>query len=160
MQRKSRIQSCAVKNNLRSGIDTFRNALDLNCHFYVVEATLENKCMCFQDYDYIVQRAPSRCITRRLLADLENELNRSKQQEERIRRPDTVWLLKWREVNRILKEHIFIYGSVSFSFFRRRLKSTEWPWASLLKIGLYHRQPLLFLFYFSGGLGMLSFREF
>ena len=33
-----------------------RNALDLNCYFYVLEATLENKCMCFHDYDYIVRK--------------------------------------------------------------------------------------------------------
>ena len=65
------VTACAVKNNLRSGIHTDRNALDLNCHFYVVEATLEN------NYDYIVRRAPNRCIHRRLLTDLENELNRS-----------------------------------------------------------------------------------
>ena len=51
------------------------------------------------------------------LNDLENELNRSKQQGERICCPDTVWLFKWKEVNRILKEYIFIYGSVYFSFF-------------------------------------------
>ena len=121
------VTACAVKNKLSSGVHTDQNVLDLNCHVYVVEATLKNKCMCFQDYDYIVQRAPNRCINRRLLTDLENELNRSKQQEERIRRPDTVWLLTWREVNRILKDYIFIYGSVPFSFFRHRLKSTEWP---------------------------------
>ena len=87
------VTACAVKNELRSGIHTGQNVLDLNCHVYVVEATLKNKCTCFQDYDYIVQRAPNtilRCINRRLLTDLENELNRSKQQEERIRRPDTV----------------------------------------------------------------------
>ena len=54
-------------------------------------------------------------------------INRWKQQEERIRRPDTVWLFKWKEVNRILKEYIFIYSSVSFSFFCRRVKSTKWP---------------------------------
>ena len=71
------VTACAVKNKLRSGIHTDRNVLDLNCHVYVVEATLENKCMCFQDYDYIVQRAPNRCINRRLLTDLENESNRS-----------------------------------------------------------------------------------
>ena len=44
---------CAVKNNL--GI-LYRNALDLNCRFYVVGATLENICtsicMCFQDCYY------------------------------------------------------------------------------------------------------------
>ena len=33
--------ACAVKNNLRSGVHTDRNVLDLNCHFYVVKATLE-----------------------------------------------------------------------------------------------------------------------
>ena len=52
---KSRIESlaCAVKNNLRRGIYTDRNAKD----FYVVEATLENKCMpCFQNYDYTVRK--------------------------------------------------------------------------------------------------------
>ena len=54
-------------------------------------------------------------------------INRSKQQEEIIRHLDTVWLFKWKEVNRILKEYIFIYSSVSFSFFHRHLKSTEWP---------------------------------
>ena len=54
-------------------------------------------------------------------------INRLKQQVKRICRPDTVWLFKWKEVNRILKEYIFIYNSVSFSFFHRHLKSTEWP---------------------------------
>ena len=44
------VTACAVKNNLHSSIHTDRNALDLNFHFYVVEATLENKCMYFQDY--------------------------------------------------------------------------------------------------------------
>ena len=40
---------CAVKNDLGSGIHTYRNAQDLNCRFYVVEATLlENKCVCFK----------------------------------------------------------------------------------------------------------------
>ena len=46
--------ACVVKNNLHSGIHTDRNALDLN---YVVEATSENKCICFQDYDYIVRKS-------------------------------------------------------------------------------------------------------
>ena len=47
--------TCAVKNNLFSGIHIDQNALDLNYHFYVVEATLENRCtccMCFLDYHY------------------------------------------------------------------------------------------------------------
>ena len=46
--------TCAIKNNLRSGIHIDQNALDLNYHFFVVEATLENRCtcMCFQDYQY------------------------------------------------------------------------------------------------------------
>ena len=44
-----------------------------------------------------------------VLTDLKNELNRSKQQEERIRRLDTVWLFKWKEVNRILKEYFYLW---------------------------------------------------
>ena len=52
---------CAVKNDLGSGIHTYRNARDLNCRFYVVEATLlENKCMCFQDYDYAMRKGRCR----------------------------------------------------------------------------------------------------
>ena len=49
------ITVCAVKTNLRGGIRTDRNALDFFL-FYVVEAKLENKCMCFQDYDNIVRK--------------------------------------------------------------------------------------------------------
>ena len=37
--------ACAVKNNLRSGIHTDRKAQNLNCYFYLVDATLEIKCM-------------------------------------------------------------------------------------------------------------------
>ena len=33
------VTACAAKNNLHSGIHTDWNALDLNCHFYVVEVT-------------------------------------------------------------------------------------------------------------------------
>ena len=47
--------ACAVKNNLRSGIQTDRKAQNLNCYFYLVDATLENKCM---------WRALQRCIKR------------------------------------------------------------------------------------------------
>ena len=60
------VTACAVKNNIRSGIHTDRNALDLNCHFYVVKATLENKCLpCFQAYDYIVRKGTEKIIKRR-----------------------------------------------------------------------------------------------
>ena len=37
-------------------LNSYQNALDLICHIYVVEATLESKCMYFQDCDYAVQR--------------------------------------------------------------------------------------------------------
>ena len=51
-----RFTASTVKNNLCTSIHTDRNTLDLNCHFYVVEATLQSKCMCFQDYDYTVRK--------------------------------------------------------------------------------------------------------
>ena len=37
-----------VKNNLHSNIHTDRDSLDLNCHFYVVEATLEANVRIFK----------------------------------------------------------------------------------------------------------------
>ena len=94
-------------------------------------------------------------------------INRWKQQEERIRRPDTVWLFKWKEVNRILKEYIFIYSSVSFSFFCRRVN----PPNGRKSVSIFVKNMacttanrLLFLqymyLYFSWGLGMPSFRAF
>ena len=43
-----------------------------------------------------------------VLTDLENIKIKQKQQEERIRHPDSVWLFKWKEVNRILEEYIYI----------------------------------------------------
>ena len=120
----------AVKNNLLSGIHMDRNALDLNYHSYVVEATFNRKQM------YVFSRLPLYSLKGRrkdvssvaiLWQQPRKWINRSKQQVKRICRPDTVWLFKWKEVNRILKEYIFIYSSVSFSFFHRHLKSTEWP---------------------------------
>ena len=41
---------------------SYRNAQNMNCHFYVMEATLESKPMYFQNYDYAVQRGPKRWI--------------------------------------------------------------------------------------------------
>ena len=68
--------ACAVKNNLRSGIYIDKNALDLNYYSYVVEATLENRCMHFQDYHYIVRKSAEKMY--RVLpssdTNLENEL--------------------------------------------------------------------------------------
>ena len=67
-----------------------------------------------------------------VLTNLKNELkNRSwsKQQEGRIHRPETVWLFKWKEVNRILKEYFNLYFYLRlcvFQFFRRCFKSTKY----------------------------------
>ena len=121
--------ACAVKNNLLSGIHIDQNALDLNYHSYVVEATFNRKQM------YVFSRLP---IFYKVWKDVSSvtilwhqtreRINRSKQQVKRICRPDTeLWLFKWKEVNRIFKEYKFIYSSVSFSFFCRRVKSTKWP---------------------------------
>ena len=67
--------ACAVKNNLHSAIHIDQNALDLNYH-YVVEATLENKRMRFQDYHYVVRKGAEKMY--RVLpssdTNLENEL--------------------------------------------------------------------------------------
>ena len=43
-----------------------------------------------------------------ILTNLKNELNRLKQQEERICGLDTVWMFKWKEVNWTLKVYIII----------------------------------------------------
>ena len=43
-----------------------------------------------------------------VLTDLENIKIKQKQHEERIRRPDSDWLFKGKEVNRILEEYIYI----------------------------------------------------
>ena len=101
--------ACAVKNNLRSGIQTDRKAQNLNCYFYLVDATLENKCM---------WRALQRCIKRN--RPPENELTLNSKVEATGRentQPDTAEFFKWKEANRILKEYIIIYGSVFFVFF-------------------------------------------
>ena len=68
--------TCAVKNNLRSGIHIDQNALDLNYHSYVVEATSENRCMRFQDYHYIVRKGAKKVYRVLPSSDinLENEL--------------------------------------------------------------------------------------
>ena len=97
--------------------------VDLNCHFYVVEATFESKWMYFQDYDYAVRKGAKNKMTKDVSSvslkrchphrpRKSNKSDRTKQQEEteNIRRP--VWLVKWKEVNRILEEYIFIYGYV------------------------------------------------
>ena len=46
-----------------------------------------------------------------------NQIASSKQYQERIHRPDTAWLFKWKEVKRILKEYIFIIQLCVFPFF-------------------------------------------
>ena len=57
-----------------------------------------------------------------VLTELENIKIKQIQREERIHRPNSVWLFKWKEVNRILEEYTFIYGSMLY--FCRCLKST------------------------------------
>ena len=59
----------------------------MNCHFYVVEPTLESKCVYCQDYN--VRLCSSKWHQKdvssvTVLTDLENKSNRTKQQEERI----------------------------------------------------------------------------
>ena len=49
-----------------------------------------------------------------VLTDLENIRIKQKQREERIRRPDSVWLFKWKEVNRILEVYFSLSLSVVF----------------------------------------------
>lgn len=74
--KKSRIHHLRSQNYFRQ-LYSYRNALDLYCHFYVVEATyvciFKTKIMQFQ-------RAPKRCIKRfrPLITDLENKSNRTK----------------------------------------------------------------------------------
>ena len=55
LQRKSQIHHFCGQKYFRQ-LNSYRNALDLICHIYVVEATLESKCMYFQDCDYAVRR--------------------------------------------------------------------------------------------------------
>ena len=91
------VTACAAKNNLHSGIHTDWNALDLNCHFYVVEVT-KQMYVFSRLWLYSPKGHQWDVSSIAILADLKNELNKSKQQEERIRRLDTVWLFKWKEV--------------------------------------------------------------
>ena len=76
MQRKLGSHRLCGQKNLRSGIYIYKNALDLNYYSYVVEATLENRCMHFQDYHYIVRKGAEKMY--RVLpssdTNLENEL--------------------------------------------------------------------------------------
>ena len=112
MQRTSQIHCLTVvKNNLHSNIHTDWNWLDLNWHFYVVKATLEANVCIFKTKIISFERVPKRSNIA-VLTDLKNKLkNRSssKQQEGRIHLPETVWLFKWKEVNRILKEYFNLY---------------------------------------------------
>ena len=108
---KSRIHHLCSQKYFRR-LYSYPNALNMNCHFYVMEATLESKRMYFQNYDYAVWRGPKRCIKCcHILTDLKNIKIKQKQQEETIRCQDSVWLFKWKEVNRILEEYIFIFSS-------------------------------------------------
>ena len=60
---------------------TDKNALDLNCHFYVVKARLENK-MYVKGAKKMYQASLSSPTLKM------NQIARSKQQAERIRHPD------------------------------------------------------------------------
>ena len=71
--------SPAVRSKIICAVVLFyidKNALDLNYYSYVVEATLENRCMHFQDYHYIVRKGAEKMY--RVLpssdTNLENEL--------------------------------------------------------------------------------------
>ena len=72
--------ACAVKNtcNLRSGIHIDQNALDLKLPFLRCggHKLLENRCMRFQDYHYIVRKGAKKMYQVLPSSDtnLENEL--------------------------------------------------------------------------------------
>ena len=96
--------TCAVKNDLGSGIHTETDwiwiAISMLCrpHYKTKNVCVfKTKILQFQMWPKDVSSVVD-------LNDLKNELNRSKQQEQRICCPDTVWLFKWKEVNRISKE--------------------------------------------------------
>ena len=152
--------ACAVKNDLRSGIYSYRSKR--TGFEFVVEATLENKCICFQDYDYVFRKGAEKNVSSVFVKWI--LVNRSKQQEVAIRRPDTARLFKWKEVNRNLKECIFTYVSAFFSKFfvvvlKKQSNGRKHP---VFVKNWLARPPTVYCayFYLSGRLGMLSFREF
>ena len=79
-----------------------------------------------------------------VLTELENIKIKQIQREERIRRPDSVWLFKWKEVNRILKEYIFYLRLyvVFLSLFKINRIAVSF---FVKKYGLHDCQPFLVL---------------
>ena len=109
--------ACAVKNNLRSGVHTDRNVLDLNCHFYVVKATLEKGA------EKMYQASPPSPTSKDFYYELDSKVEATGRENTS---PGHL-IVQMKRGKQILKEYISIYGSVSFRLFRGRLKSTEWP---------------------------------
>ena len=62
-----------------------------------------------------------------VLTDLENELNRSKLQEEIENTSPRHSLIVQMKRGKENLEREYVFLRLSFSFFRRRFKSTEWP---------------------------------
>ena len=79
-----------------------------------------------------------------VLTELKNIKIKQIQREERIRRPDSVWLFKWKEVNRILKEYIFYLRLyvVFLSLFKINRIAVSF---FVKKYGLHDCQPFLVL---------------
>ena len=79
-----------------------------------------------------------------VLTELKNIKIKQIQREERIRRSDSVWLFKWKEVNRILKEYIFYLRLyvVFLSLFKINRIAVSF---FVKKYGLHDCQPFLVL---------------
>ena len=79
-----------------------------------------------------------------VLTELENIKIKQIQREERIRRPDSVWLFKWKEVNRIL-ERVYFYLQlyvVFLSLFKINRRAVSF---FVKKYGLHDCKPFLVL---------------
>ena len=129
-RRNRGFNACAVKNNLRSGIHTVRKAQNLNCYFYLVDATLENKCM---------WRALQRCIKRnrpRKWVNLKQQGRSNRKREYATRHS---WIFQMKRGKQNLERVHYHLRLCVFWFFHRRLNLTvmqKFPMVSVIVIGL------------------------
>ena len=151
------VAACAVKNNILSGVHTDRKALDLNCHFYVVKATLENKCMpCFQDYDYIFRKGAEKMYQVSPSSPTSKMIKKEVEATGRENTPPGHSLIAQMKSGEKNLERVYFYLRLSVfqSFNRMAISIFVKNWLA--------RPPIVYcsFFYFAGGQGILSFRRF
>ena len=151
--------ACAVKNDLRSGIYSYRSKrTGVELPFLCCGGHIRKQMYVFSRLRLRISKGRRKNVSSVSVKWI--LVNRSKQQEVAIRRPDTAWLFRWKEVNRNLKECIFVYVSAFFVVVLKK-QSNGRKHPVFVKNWLA-RLPTVYCayFYLSGRLGMLRFREF